>query len=413
MREKLNFNSLPETIQKMAEDNVGAAGVIDNLINAKGENLALGILIILDDMNIRGVQINTLYKLCNQDIEKFYDKIINITKKDIETLNFSSATLCNFKALIDGNKEDRKLNPNKYIFTEEERNKIRNKKGKNTARDILNGNINKQKEIEDDLYPSIETPKALEIIKKQGFICGYEVAYENKNKQKETYRVFYNKMKDIMYTHSLENIFLWKKCKLNAIRQNNNQEYINQKRNIYRNVEGIIGYNIDLRENPFKEYNKILKNNKHLINQFQIKHYDENLIPIIETIEGIKYKEQKHHYNDLIVSNLYNLLMFKETYKKLDKGLKEIYEPLLANIKQKAYDELIYHLNFKQGIEIAKNLQKLGITLDKDELFNAKARYYEKNKQSKTKTKFKFLSNLFSDDPWNEEISKRINKVLN
>jgi len=399
MREKLNFNSLPETIQKMAEDNVGAAGVIDNLINTKEENLALAVLIILDDMNIRGVQINSLYKQCDQDIEKFYNKIINITKEDIEALNFSSANLCNFKALIDGTKEDRKQNPSKYIFTEEERNKIRNKKGKNTVKEILNDNINKQNEIQDDLYPSIETKKALEIIKNQGFICGYHVIYENENKQKEEYRIFYNKNKDIIYTHSLEDIFLWKNCKLNVIRKNK------------KNSKNIISYNIDLREKPFKEYNKILKKEENLIDNFKIEYYN-NLIPIIETIEGIKYKEQKHNYNDLIVADLYNLFMFKETYRKLDKGLKEIYETLLINIKQKAYDELIYHLNFKQGIEIAKNLQKLGITLDKNELFNAKARYYEKNKQSETKTKFKFLSHLFSDDPWNEQISKRINKVL-
>jgi len=399
MREKLNFNSLPETIQKMAEDNVGAAGVIDNLINTKEENLALAVLIILDDMNIRGVQINSLYKQCDQDIEKFYNKIINITKEDIEALNFSSANLCNFKALIDGTKEDRKQNPSKYIFTEEERNKIRNKKGKNTVKEILNDNINKQNEIQDDLYPSIETKKALEIIKNQGFICGYHVIYENENKQKEEYRIFYNKNKDIIYTHSLEDIFLWKNCKLNVIRKNK------------KNSKNIISYNIDLREKPFKEYNKTLKKEENLIDNFKIEYYN-NLIPIIETIEGIKYKEQKHNYNDLIVADLYNLFMFKETYRKLDKGLKEIYETLLINIKQKAYDELIYHLNFKQGIEIAKNLQKLGITLDKNELFNAKARYYEKNKQSETKTKFKFLSHLFSDDPWNEQISKRINKVL-
>jgi len=399
MREKLNFNSLPETIQKMAEDNVGAAGVIDNLINTKEENLALAVLIILDDMNIRGVQINSLYKQCDQDIEKFYNKIINITKEDIEALNFSSANLCNFKALIDGTKEDRKQNPSKYIFTEEERNKIRNKKGKNTVKEILNDNINKQNEIQDDLYPSIETKKALEIIKNQGFICGYHVIYENENKQKEEYRIFYNKNKDIIYTHSLEDIFLWKNCKLNVIRKNK------------KNSKNIISYNIDLREKPFKEYNKTLKKEENLIDNFKIEYYN-NLIPIIETIEGIKYKEQKHNYNDLIVADLYNLFMFKETYRKLDKGLKEIYETLLINIKQKAYDELIYHLNFKQGIEIAKNIQKLGITLDKNELFNAKARYYEKNKQSETKTKFKFLSHLFSDDPWNEQISKRINKVL-
>ena len=145
-RKPLDFHSLPAIIQGMIEENSSAAAVIDELIQNKGENNALASLIILDDMNIRGVQINNLYKICDQNINKLYEKITNITKEDIDNLNFNSFAVCKYKAVFEGTKKDRKANPEKYIFTDEERNTIRNKKSKDRAHDILEERPNKDKE---------------------------------------------------------------------------------------------------------------------------------------------------------------------------------------------------------------------------------------------------------------------------
>ena len=82
----LDFNSLPAVIQGMIEDSSHAAAIIDELIQEKGENKALTSLIILDDMNIRGVQISSLYKMCNQNINQLYEKITSMNKDDIEKL---------------------------------------------------------------------------------------------------------------------------------------------------------------------------------------------------------------------------------------------------------------------------------------------------------------------------------------
>ena len=107
-REMLDFSSLPNIIRLMIEDNSDAATVIDKLIELKGESKALATLILLDDMNIRGIQLSILYKMCNQDIETFYETVINITKDDIELLNRTSAPLCVYKAIFEGTSEDRK-----------------------------------------------------------------------------------------------------------------------------------------------------------------------------------------------------------------------------------------------------------------------------------------------------------------
>ena len=58
-REMLDFSSLPNIIRLMIEDNSDAATVIDKLIELKGESNALATLILLDDMNIRGIRLST------------------------------------------------------------------------------------------------------------------------------------------------------------------------------------------------------------------------------------------------------------------------------------------------------------------------------------------------------------------
>lgn len=411
-RKPLDFSSLPLVIQEMIEDSSGAAAVIDELIEKKGENNALAVLIILDDMNIRGLQITNLYKICDKNIEKFYEKALTMTKEDIDNINYDSYTVCMHKAIYDGSKEDRKQNPEKYLFTDEERNNMRNIKSKDRALDILE---NKTKPTQDDLYPSITKKEALSIINKHGFTCGYKKTYTAGEGKIITYRVFYNDIGDILYTSSLENpdIFLWGECKLNAVRKNEGSSLDIIGCNSYKNIKEIIGYNIDLRKKPFETYQKILDKKEKTIKEVKYNYYNNNLIPIISSNKGIEYLENNKEYDNIVIKNICDLLTFKETYYDLDKKLKEIYKTLLTYAEEKAYDELIYQLNTDKGVDIAIKLQEdLGIRLDKRELFKAKERFLGTNKKHFDIPKSKFLSDLLVEDPKGREINNRIIKIV-
>lgn len=411
-RKPLDFSSLPLVIQEMIEDSSLAAAVIDELIEEKGENNALAVLIILDDMNIRGLQITNLYKLCGKDIEKFYEKALTMTKEDIDNINYDSYTVCMHKAIYDGSKEDREKHPEKYLFTDEERNNMRNIKSKDRALDILE---TKTKPTQDDLYPSITKKEALSIISKHGFTCGYKKAYETKEGKTITYRVFYNNLGDVLYTSSLENpdIFLWGECKLNAVRKNEGKSLDIIGCNSYKNIKEVIGYNIDLRKKPFETYKKILDKGEKIIDTIKYNYYNNNLIPIISSNKGIEYLENNKEYENIVIKNICDLLTFKETYYDLDKELKKIYKLLLTYAEEKAYDELIYQLNTDKGIDIALKLQEdLGIILDKNKLFKAKERFLGTNKKHFDIPKSKFLSDRVVDDPKGKEINNRIIKII-
>ena len=380
-RETLDFSSLPNIIRLMIEDNSDAATVIDKLIELKGESNTLATLILLDDMNIRGIQLSILYKMCNQDIETFYETVINITKDDIELLNRTSAPLCVYKAIFEGTSEDRKKYPNKYIFTNVERENYTKSKEKNNA-------------VEKDLYPTITIEEALKIIKNKGFKCGYKTEYINDNHIKEVYWIFYNKLGDILYTNSLENknIFLWKDSKLNVVRSKDNNN---------------INYVIELKDHPFETYDNLLKNSHDKLND------DINSIPIIKTIKGIKYTEKNPNYSSCVTALIYDLLSFEQIYNELDEGLKAIYKPLLEQASDKAYDEIINHLNADDGIEIATNLQNiLGFNLSKSKLLAAKDRFCKARGHETNNSKKKFLSRLVSDDPYTKDMNHRIIEVL-
>lgn len=380
-REMLDFSSLPNIIRLMIEDNSDAATVIDKLIELKGESNALATLILLDDMNIRGIQLSILYKMCNQDIETFYETVINITKDDIELLNRTSAPLCVYKAIFEGTSEDRKKYPNKYIFTNVERENYTKSKEKNN-------------DVEKDLYPTITIEEALKIIKNKGFKCGYKTEYINDNHIKEVYWIFYNKLGDILYTNSLENknIFLWKDSKLNVVRSKDNNN---------------INYVIELKDHPFETYDNLLKNSHDKLND------DINSIPIIKTIKGIKYTEKNPNYSSCVTALIYDLLSFEQIYNELDEGLKAIYKPLLEQASDKAYDEIINHLNADDGIEIATNLQNiLGFNLSKSKLLAAKDRFCKARGHETNNSKKKFLSRLVSDDPYTKDMNHRIIEVL-
>lgn len=373
-RKTIDFSSFPNVIRTMATDNSTAATVIDLLIETKGEAATLAALILLDDMNIRGIQLANLYKMCQNDIENLYDKIINISKEDIHKLNQMSASLCTNKAVFEGTSEDRENNPHKYVFTPEEREAYF-----------------KHIDPNSDLYPTIKTDEALKIIKEKGFTLGYEQSYTN-NHQKETYRVFYNEVGDILYTSSLDDkdIFLWRDSKLNAIRLNNGHE---------------INYLIELKDHPFKTYEKLLKNNYKPIN-------DASLLPVIKTIKGIKFSAKNSTYNAFVTASIYDLLTFNQTYQKLDAGLKKIYEPLLETASDIAYDELIKHLNGDSGIEIATNLQTIfDYNLSNTKLLAAKERFCQDRGHNEPKRKF--LSRLVSDNPSTSKMNHRIIEVLN
>ena len=380
-RETLDFSSLPNIIRLMIEDNSDAATVIDKLIELKGESNALATLILLDDMNIRGIQLSILYKMCNQDIETFYETVINITKDDIELLNRTSAPLCVYKAIFEVTSEYRKKYPNKYIFTNVERENYTKSKEKNNA-------------VEKDLYPTITIEEALKIIKNKGFKCGYKTEYINDNHIKEVYWIFYNKLGDILYTNSLENknIFLWKDSKLNVVRSKDNNN---------------INYVIELKDHPFETYDNLLKNSHDKLND------DINSIPIIKTIKGIKYTEKNPNYSSCVTALIYDLLSFEQIYNELDEGLKAIYKPLLEQASDKAYDEIINHLNADDGIEIATNLQNiLGFNLSKSKLLAAKDRFCKARGHETNNSKKKFLSRLVSDDPYTKDMNHRIIEVL-
>ena len=361
-REILDFNSFPSVITQMVEDSSITAGIIDELIQNKGEKPALPILILLDDMNIRGVQISTLYKMCHQNIEEFYEKVINIKEEDIDTLNYKVATICPYKAIYNGSKEEREKDPDKYLFTDEERNEIKKEKEKHSAKALLNSLLKKSDKDKSELYPTVQTNKALEILKENGFNCGYQKMYENNFGEKEIYRVFYNKKNDLIVTHSKDNEFLIGKGILIAIRQSD------KKISDYRKEDGISCYVIDLKEKPFETYQKIENEFSAPLNE---KYY--SFLPVIESEKSFKYKINHHTYQDLILTNIIDLFEFTNTYEQMNYELKKLYKNVLETNIQTAYDKIIKTLtNTNQIIE---TLQNLNIKLEKEEMLKAKERF--------------------------------------
>lgn len=372
-RKPLDFTSFPKIIQAMVENSADTATIIDKLIELKGEN-SLIILIILDDMNIRGVQISSLFKMCDNNVEKFYNKVINMNQNDIDKLNKKTVPFSAYKAVFNGSALERSQYPNKYIFTNNEREKL-----------TSNPNINKK-----DLFPTITIDEALNIIKSKGFTCGYKSEYINDHNQ-EIYYVFYNEIGDILYTIASENknLFLWKSSKLLAMRYHNHK-------NIYCEIE--------LKDHPFKFYDQLPKTRN---SKFDLK------LPVIKTEKGIKYKEKNHSYTSCITASIYDLLSFENLYNKFDKGLKKLYEPMLQTYSNRAYDEIINHLIDDDGIKIAIDLQNvLGYSLSKTKLLKAKDRFCINHGYQINKKRKKFVSKLIPDDPYTEDINHRIINVL-
>lgn len=353
MRSIINFSNFPEAIKEMTENSSDAASVIDELIEFKGENITLTSLILLDGMNIRGIQIYNLFKICHENIHEFYNKILNITDDDINLINLLSAPLCNYKAVYSGKRD---------MFSKKEREEYTH---------------HIQKDDIKDLYPSINTLYALELINKKGFICGYKTEYVS-NEKKITYRIFYNKSHDILYATSLDNMFLYGECGLVCFDQI-----------------------INLKENPFKVYSKV-SNKKYITN-----------LPIIKSSESLKYKDDLPNYNSCVIGYMYDLLNFNNTFRKLDNDLQKIYKNFLSKSEDKAYDMIIKYLNYDEGMDIVSKLQiDLNVNLSKTKLLAAKDRFYRLNGYDTVMPKNRFLSSLIANDMHMKNLNTRIMKVI-
>jgi len=411
-RKPVDFSNIALIVGEMSEDSSKTASLIDELLETKGQTEVVAAMIILDDMNIRGVQINALYKLCNSDIDNFFRKVLGMTEEDVKALNYETFAICKYKAIHGGNKEDREKNPEKYIFTDEERAEIRKLKSKDLAKDIISDN--KKRQIR-DLTPNISYKEAKEIIEENGFTCGYKKTYENLKGQTIVYRVFHNDKGDILYTHSLVNpdIFLYGQSKLNMVRKSTITNFEKIGCNAYINIDGVVGYNIELRERPFEKYYKILERNEKTPENIKRTYYDSNLFPIIESRESLKYREKRKTYEAIVISEIYNLLIFKETYLDLDEKLKTIYKPLLPFSEERAYDEIIFQLNTNRGVDIVKKLEKvLGIRLNRDELIKAKNRFCKQKSKHFGINPPKFVGSLIETDALSKELDKRIASIL-
>ena len=119
-REEIRLeDTIFDTIYKISEGVPGAIVPITELMKSQEKGFLL--LLSLDDMNIRGSQIWEAYKyLYNEDIEKFAKAIQNRDPKMIEFINQELASVGGEKAVFGGASFDRSKMPEKYRFTEEE-----------------------------------------------------------------------------------------------------------------------------------------------------------------------------------------------------------------------------------------------------------------------------------------------------
>ena len=134
-RPKLDLNdTMIETIMKMTDGNPGAIVGLTSMLKADktGGMLLLG----LDDMNIRGSQIWEAYKyLYNEDGEKFAEAVSKRDQKMVDFINQELASVGGEKAVTGGASFDRHKTPNKYRFTEEEVEQLKQQREERIARE--------------------------------------------------------------------------------------------------------------------------------------------------------------------------------------------------------------------------------------------------------------------------------------
>lgn len=134
-RPKLDLNdTMIETIMKMTDGNPGAIVGLTSMLKADktGGMLLLG----LDDMNIRGSQISEAYKyLYHEDGEKFAKAVSKRDPKMVDFINQELASAGGEKAVTGGASFDRHKTPNKYRFTEEEVEQLKQQREERIARE--------------------------------------------------------------------------------------------------------------------------------------------------------------------------------------------------------------------------------------------------------------------------------------
>lgn len=134
-RPKLDLNdTMIETIMKMTDGNPGAIVGLTSMLKADktGGMLLLG----LDDMNIRGSQIWEAYKyLYHEDGEKFAKAVSKRDPKMVDFINQELASAGGEKAVTGGASFDRHKTPNKYRFTEEEVEQLKQQREERIARE--------------------------------------------------------------------------------------------------------------------------------------------------------------------------------------------------------------------------------------------------------------------------------------
>ena len=134
-RQKLDINdTIMETIMKMTDGNPGAIVGITSMLKADktGGMLLLG----LDDMNIRDSQIWEAYKyLYKEDGEKFAEAVSKRDQKMVDFINQELASVGGEKAVTGGASFDRHKNPDKYRFTEEEVEQLKQQREERIAKE--------------------------------------------------------------------------------------------------------------------------------------------------------------------------------------------------------------------------------------------------------------------------------------
>ncbi len=136
-RPKLDLNdTIQDTIIKMSEGLPGAIVGLASLLKADKTGWLL--LLGLDDMNIRGSQIWEAYKyLYNEDGKRFAEAVRKRDIKMVDFINEELASVGGEMAVTGGASFDRNRNPEKYRFTEEEVEQLKNQREQRIERERL------------------------------------------------------------------------------------------------------------------------------------------------------------------------------------------------------------------------------------------------------------------------------------
>lgn len=134
-RKKIELDdSVFDVIYKMSEGLPGTIVVITELM--KSDEAGVMLLLGLDDMNIRGSQVWEAYKyLYNEDGKKFADAVRKRDKKMVDFINEELASVGGEKAVSGGASFDRTKRPDKYRFTEQEVEQLKQQREERIARE--------------------------------------------------------------------------------------------------------------------------------------------------------------------------------------------------------------------------------------------------------------------------------------